>query len=481
MNEKTIELKEVFKVISKRYRLIKYVFLAIVLLVALVSFVIPPTYEAETTLRIKQAKGLGSSLLAELPLGSPVNTKQQMATYAEILKSRTVVQSVIDATQTAKAEPPVYEDFIKLITTQPVKDTEILKVKVQAKSPEEAQQIANLLVDTFLDRMTSLVRAEQTTVREFIGGRLQESKQELERAETALERYKRDQMIVAPSEETRAMVDRLSAVKSLAAENAVSLATSQAKLTSLQQQLSNQKPGFIAENLLIQQHKGKLAELEVEIVQLKQNYTDKHPKIIALKAAIAETKAKLSAEIAKVVNAEAPSMNPVHQGLLQAKMQTEAEVAAAMAQRATISAIMDQGEQELMKLPGKEQGLAKLMRDAFIAQEIFSMLAKRHEEARISEVMQPTDVQVIDTAIAPEIPIKPRKALNVVIAAVLGLFTGIALAFYSEYMNRTVRTGDDVKHYLDLPVLGSIPDYTANTRLTRRETFWTRLKVRFGL
>ena len=137
-------------------------------------------------------------------------------------------------------------------------------------------------------------------------------------------------------------------------------------------------------------------------------------------------------------------------------------------------------EQELVKLPGKEQGLARLMRDALIAQEIFSMLAKRYEEARISEVMQPTDVQVVDVAVAPEDPIKPRKVLNILLAAVLGLFIGTALALGLEFLNRTVRTGDDVKHYLDLPVLGTIPDFANGRNLVKQDGVWRRLKVRFG-
>ncbi|MDR3560090.1 MAG: GumC family protein [Negativicutes bacterium] len=481
MDEKTIDLKEFIKVVKKRQKIIKNVFMAIVLTVAIISFIIPSTYEAETTLRIKQPKGLGDSLLADLPMGSPMMTKQQMATYAEILKSRTVVQAVIDITQINKEEPPEYEDMLKRITTQQVKDTEILKVTVKAKSPAEAQYVANTLVETFLSRMTNLVRSEQTVVREFIGDRLQESKRELERAEAALEQYKREQKIVAPEEETKAMVDRLASINGMVADNAVGLASSQAKLSSVQDQIGRQNPGFIADSPLIQQYKGKLAELEVELVGLKQNYTDKHPRVMATRAAIAETKNKLNTEIARVISAEAPSMNPIHLGLLQAKIQSEAEIAAAVAQRSAIDKILAQGEQELFKLPSKEQGLARVMRDTLTAQDIYSMLSKRYEEARISEVMQPTDVQVIDVAVTPEKPVSPRKLLNVVIAAILGLFAGTSLAFIQEYLNRTVRNTEDVKRYLDLPVLGSIPEYEQNGKMIKNIGLWQKLRVRFGL
>lgn len=463
MDEATIDLKDIFKVIKKRRRLILGIFLACTAAAAIISLLLPPTYEAETNLRVKQPKSLANSMLGDLP-GSPVNAKQLMSTYAEILKSRTVVQEVINKTQADNPKPPKYADFVTRITTQPVKDTEILKVKVQAQSSEEASEIANVLVQTFSDRMTFLVRSEQTLVREFIGQRLKESKKEVEQAETKLEEYKRKEKIVSPDDEMKALVDRLSTIDKMSAENRVAIAASQAKAYSADQQLAKEKPGFIADSPLIQQYKANLSEQEVKLITLQANYTEKHPEIISARAAIDELRSKLATEIARVVNAEAPSTNPIHQGILQGKIQSEVELAAFSARQSAIGRVMSESEQMLTQLPAKEQGLARVLRDATVAREIYVMLAKRHEEARINEVMQPTDVQVIDVAIEPDAPIKPRKMLNTMIGAILGLFAGLGTAFALEYMNKTIRTPEDVQQYLDLPVLGSIPDFDSDTR-----------------
>lgn len=478
MEETTLDLRDIYKILKKRRKLIFNCFMTCVVAAIMISLIIPPTYEATTTLRIKQPKGFGASLLSDLPVGNG-NAKQLMSTYAEILKSRTVVESVINQTQADKEEPPTYEDMLKIITTLPVKDTEILNVKVTAKSPEEAELVANTLVNTFIDRMTYLSRSEQSTVREFIGERLQDSKQELEQAETALEAYKRDQKIVAPADETKAMVEKLAQIDQAAAENTVNLAAAQATLASSARQIDQEKPGFVADSPLIQQYKSKLAELEVELVSLSQNYTDKHPKIQATRAAVAETQSKLNAEIGRILTADAASVNPIHQGLVQTKIQSEAQIAVAAAKDQAIKQILGQSEQQLMQLPAKEQGLAKVMRDASVAQEIYIMLAKRHEEARISEVMQPTDVQVIDTAIAAKDPIKPRKALNVAIAAILGLFLGVGLAFLLEFMYKTINTPEDVEQYLGLPVIGKIPDFDADAKL-ESPTLLSKLKQAFS-
>lgn len=451
--------------------MIMTIFFLAVIMAAIVSFIIPPTYEAETNLRVKQPKGLADSLLGDIPIGNVSATKQLMFTYAEILKSRTVIQEVIDKTQADKPEIPDYDDMLKRITTQPVKDTEILKVKVTAKSPEEAQLVADTVVNTFNNRMMDLVRSEQTIVRKFIGERLKESKQELEQAESNLQQYKTEQKIISPDDETKALVERLSAINTLLADNTVTAAANEARLAAARKELGLEKPGFVADSLLIQQYKGKLADLEVQMVSLTQNLTEKHPQVQATRAAIDETRNKLNAEALRIVNAEASSMNPIHQGLLQGRIQAEAELAAAGAQKAAIDGILKQGELEMSKLPTKEQGLAKFMRDVAVSQEIYVMLAKRYEEARISEVMQPTDVQVIDLANLPDEPIKPKKTLNIIIAAILGFFLGTGIAFLLEYMNKSIRTEEDVRHYLDLPVLGKIPHFESQFQAPKAGSF----------
>ncbi|BBB90132.1 MAG TPA: GumC family protein [Methylomusa anaerophila] len=503
MNETTIELKDVIKTLKKRRKLIISVFLGMTIAVAVLSLAMSPTFEAQSSLRVKQPKGLADSQLADAPVGMAniINAKQLMATYAEILKSQEVVetafarvesneeasyfQKLINWSRSLRGLEPVqslpkYNDMLKRITTQPIKDTEILEVRAQGDSPAEAQLLANTLVNTFIEKLTSLSRSEQSAVREFIGQRLEESKKELEEAEKALEEYKRNEKMVAANDQTKDLVDRYSSIVKLQAENSVAQSAAEAKLNSTQQQLSQEKQGFVADSPLIQQYKSKLAELEVQLAGLVQKYTDKHPQVMEVRAAIAETKTKLDTEVTRTVNAEAPSMNPIHQGLLQNKIQAEAEIAAATAQAGTIDQLISDREKEIDKLPAKEQGLVRVMRDVAVTQEKYTMLAKRYEEARISEVMQPTEVQVVEIAALPDKPIKPKPLLYTAVAAVAGIFFGTGLALVSEYMTRTIRTAEDVRHYLDLPVLGSIPQFNGSAE-PPQTGFWNKISNKFNL
>ncbi len=72
------------------------------------------------------------------------------------------------------------------------------------------------------------------------------------------------------------------------------------------------------------------------------------------------------------------------------------------------------------------------MREVQVAQEMYIMLDKRYEEARINEVMQPTDVKVLDAAVDPQSPVKPRRKQNVVIGGIMGLLMGTAGGLFVE-------------------------------------------------
>lgn len=95
-----------------------------------------------------------------------------------------------------------------------------------------------------------------------------------------------------------------------------------------------------------------------------------------------------------------------------------------------------------------------------LAAQIANDLASTFQQ-KASAMMDIKNVQIIDPAVVQShaIPVKPNKKLNVAIAFILGLMVGVGIAFLLEYLDNRIRNEDDVKKYLDLPVLGVIMDY----------------------
>ncbi len=90
------------------------------------------------------------------------------------------------------------------------------------------------------------------------------------------------------------------------------------------------------------------------------------------------------------------------------------------------------------------------------AKDIANKVALVFQE-KVADIMKVENVQVIDTAILPTAPINVNTQNNILLSAVLGLVLGVALIFLIEYLDRMVRTPQDIKNAVDLPVLGMIP------------------------
>jgi capsular exopolysaccharide synthesis family protein len=85
------------------------------------------------------------------------------------------------------------------------------------------------------------------------------------------------------------------------------------------------------------------------------------------------------------------------------------------------------------------------------------LYSKLEAEKLDLELPKNSMVQITDTAEPGKAPVKPNKTLNIVLGLVFGLFMGIGLAFFIEYLDTSVKTIDDVERTFQAPVLGVIP------------------------
>jgi capsular polysaccharide biosynthesis protein len=88
----------------------------------------------------------------------------------------------------------------------------------------------------------------------------------------------------------------------------------------------------------------------------------------------------------------------------------------------------------------------------------------------VSEKFELENITIIDDAVVPTRPVSPRLRLNVAIAFVLGLMIALGLAFLLEYLDNTLKTGDDVEKYLKLPVLAVVPVVEENEKGDKNES-----------
>ena len=103
--------------------------------------------------------------------------------------------------------------------------------------------------------------------------------------------------------------------------------------------------------------------------------------------------------------------------------------------------------QQISNLPEKERALAGLMRSSEVTSQIYTFLLQKHEEARIAKASTIGNIRVIDLAVTPKAPIKPNVRLNLL----------LGLAFFLEFIDDSLKSIEEVERFVNRPIYGVIP------------------------
>jgi capsular exopolysaccharide synthesis family protein len=85
----------------------------------------------------------------------------------------------------------------------------------------------------------------------------------------------------------------------------------------------------------------------------------------------------------------------------------------------------------------------------------------RSKQTDVASELKSTNIRVVDPAVVPASPVRPKKLRDIMLGILLGAFLSIGLAFFLEYLDNTLKTPDDVRQYLGAPLLGVVPELTS--------------------
>jgi tyrosine-protein kinase Etk/Wzc len=399
----------------------------------------------------------------------------------EIIKSRTLAESVLQALLSSPFKK-VWEEVVlrkgaekvntndMVLTLQqntkvvPLKETDIVQVKVTAPNPDLAAFLTNTIAREYYKQSLQISRGEITEVRQFLEEQLSNTQKELQQAEEALRIYKEREKVAALPEETEELVKQLASFESLYNEAKTEFESNQKRLSYMQSQLSERKSHLVEDisqvsSPLIIQLRKEMANLEgIKAGYIAQGFPEDHPKMEEITNRIKDIKQKLVKETSELVSREMASSDPLgySQELVDKILTLEIEIQSLGAKTEALKNIVDTYSNNLNTLPEKSLKLARLERNAKVGENIFLMLKEKYEESKIKEAGQIGNVRIIDKALPPEDPIKPKKKVNLLLGALLGLGLGLGMAFFVERLDNSLKSIEDVEA-TGLSILGSIP------------------------
>jgi len=476
--QKEVSFQDYLIILKRRRWIVLSAFLIILFSAGIFSFTTQPIYESSTTLMIEEDGGMKKEIFE---ISSYMKQETMIKNQVEIIKSRTLSELVLQALIESpykkvweqdvlrkNAEQVNSNDMVALLQQNtkvvPLKETDIVQVKVTAPDPDLAAFLANTIAQEYYKQSLQVSRGEITEVRQFLEEQLSNTQKELQQAEDALRIYKENEKVAALPEETEELVKQLASFESLYNEAKTELESNQKRLSYMQSQLSERKSRLVEDisqisSPLIIQLRKEMANLEgIKAEYIAQGFSEDHPKMEEITNRIKDIKQKLVKETSELVSQELSSSDPLtySQELVDKILTLEIEIQSLGARTDALKNIVDTYSNNLNTLPEKSLKLARLERNAKVGENIFLMLKEKYEESKINEAGQIGNVRIIDKALPPVDPIKPKKKINLLLGALLGLGLGLGMAFFVERLDNSLKSIEDVEA-TGLSILGSIP------------------------
>lgn len=481
-DEQTVHLRDYLRVLYRGRWIILLSFVTVVAATAYFSFTMPPTYEAECMVMVEESSGLERTLFEVTPFGKQMTIVNNQV---EILKSRLLAERVVDHLLATG-----YRDSLALfrmekedrdrrinvrelairrlrenLSVNPIRDTDIIRIKVKAPSAWEAAFLANTVAETYrkLDQESS--RGEIDQVVRFLEEQLALKEKELRNSEEALRKYQETSGIAVLSEESQALVDQLVQFESAYQEAMTEIRSNEKRLEYLESQLGQMR-GTLEKELseishpFIMKLRQDIAQIEAQLVAYKtRNFPENFQDVQEKKEKLEELKRVLNGEIKKILLSKLPGNDPLqpYQELLGKIIEVETDLQAGRARARALKKVVDEYNRKLEQLPDQSLQLARLERARKLNENIYLMMKEKYEESRITRAGQIGKVRIVDPAVPPEYPVSPKKKLNLILATIIGLMLGVGVTFFMEYLDNSVRTVEDVER-LKLPLLGTIPE-----------------------
>ena len=441
--DETIDFQRLFAIIADRKKLFGKIIAGFTVLALIISLVWPKEYTSEVTVQASSGDmGIGGAAAAMAALAG-TGTSSKATTYIELMKTRTVLEPIIDQVfdDEPKEDRPEAEKFAKkYLNISNTKQTQLITLEAKGRTPEEAQYIAENVVNNFLALMTSLNKENKSLVISFLDERIATAKKEADDTALALEEYSKEHKLYGPQQQTEAMLQRSAAYEKTLGEIAVNKIAQQAKLNSLSGQLGEQNSDAMkysmTDNPSVQRLHNAIVDKETELVKLRILYQEKHPNVERALIELEELKNQLNGEVSKVVASNAIAINENQADLQMARYQAATALAVANASEAKVQELQNKADEDMAGMADDILEYQKLAREAGIKQEIYNNLTKQIEQAKIQQTMESMDIQVVDPANLPdeEKPTWPRKKLMTAVGMVLGCLVslGYSLIIYKR-------------------------------------------------
>lgn len=475
--EDTIDLKELFFSLIAQWKLIALCVLLSLIAALFYLRITPNTYAVDALVQVEDSKGTSAALLGDL--STMIEQKSPAQAEIEILKSRLVLGSVINDLNLdvviASAEDNTWNRLLK----KHEYDVEYSKKSVLFKDNQQSFDVRQFQVPAYFRDKSLLLTFENNqysltdpdtdeTVFSAPLNQLSQSQSGYGLWKVAI--YSQDhpaatyyiQKQSLPAA-VRTLLDNYSVAEKGKMTGVLGLSYQGQDKQHITQVLNTILSAYSQQNIerrsaesaqtlkfLDEQLPELRQELDVaerEFNQFRQQYntvdvTKESELYLTQSIALETQKAELEQKVAEA-SARYTAEHPVMQQM--------------NAQLGAINKKIEQLSSTLKQLPDLQRRYLQLYREVEVKQQLYTSLLNSYQQLNIAKAGEIGNVRIVDTAVAPIEPIKPKKLQILILSIFLGGFLGTLLALLRNMMRSGIKDAAQIENELDLPVYATVP------------------------
>jgi succinoglycan biosynthesis transport protein ExoP len=494
--EKEIDLRSYLKIVRERRTIIVSVLVVVLLITIVATYTTTPIFTAASQVLVERNRGK-SALVSNYYYYEP----DFLSTQSEIIRSENVALKVVNQLQLAtkykgyffkessesfflvgvikekigdlresisslvggsekkngsssslasinfepKSDAEIIADIIRAgLNVVPVKDTKIVTISYKDKDPSIAKLVADAVVKAYMNEMLDIKLSTNSYSLKWMTEKAAEERDKLERSEKSLQTFMRANDLVT-------VENRLTILPQKLSEFGSQLSKAEAEKKELQDLLNQvtsagkdteklEKITMFASEAVLQNIRERLYKANQNIQELSKKYGKKHPVMIRAKDELRILKEERRFEIDRVVSTIANSYE------------------LAGAKEKNMYDLLMKTKSEMLDLNEKFMQYSIMKRDVDSNRILYDTLQTSIKKQGVTEQSQSVNIWVIKKAGLPVVPSKPNKKRNLLLGLLLGLFSGIGLAFFVEYLDNTLKSARQIEDRFGLTVLGSIEE-----------------------
>jgi capsular exopolysaccharide synthesis family protein len=433
----------------------------------LISKSVPKVYEASALIElnanvVRPLAPDNGGIVSEGSESSWWDSQAYYGTQFKIIVSERVLETVardlnlaVDSDFFRDARPPKEPHTIEQaagvlrgrVRVEPVKVSRLFTLYVEDTDPRRARTICSAIANTYIDQNLQNAIAGSSEALVWLDGQLDHVKQELASSENALHEFKERNELPSTSINEASNMVRLEMQEYDTALTRIR--TKKEELQARYNQLAkvgNDNPDELPSSELLNdvflqraREQYLLAAKERRSL-LAEGKGENHPVVRAAAERVAQGRAALLAEVSSIKGA------------------VERDLAVVAQEEAGERQLFDSARKRAVDLNMKEIEFHRLDRTREQNEKIFAMLLERAKEADLARMMRVNNIRLVDDALEPFSPVRPRTAINVAVGAFLGVLFGVAFSFLRIRLDRSIKTPDDIEEGLGVTFLGLLPE-----------------------